>query len=48
LETRGLGGSDMQSLLEVFVQDIEETVCEAPHEEEDGDERHLNLSVMLL
>lgn len=32
---------DVERFLEVLVQDIEEAVCETPHEEEDGDERHL-------
>ena len=31
----------MKGFLEVLVQDVEESVCEAPHEEEDGYERHL-------
>ena len=31
----------MESFLEVLVQDIKQTVCETPHEEEDGDERQL-------
>lgn len=35
----------MESLLKVLVQDIEETVCETPHEEEDGDKRNLFKSV---
>lgn len=28
----------------MLVQDIEEAVCEAPHEEEDGDEGYLMMS----
>jgi hypothetical protein len=48
LKTRGLSGSDVKGLLEVLVQDIEETVCETPHEEEDSDERHLLMSVVVM
>lgn len=38
LETTSLGGCDVESSLELGVQDIEETVGETPHEEEDGDQ----------
>lgn len=33
---------DVESFLEVLVEDIEESVGEPPHEEEDGDERDLS------
>jgi hypothetical protein len=48
LKTRRLCGSDVKRLLKVLVQDIEESVCKAPHEEEDGDERHLGALDMVL
>jgi hypothetical protein len=38
----------VKRLLKVLVQDIEESVCKAPHEEEDGDERHLGALDMVL
>jgi hypothetical protein len=47
LEARGLCGGNVKSLLEVLVQDIEQAVCETPHEEQDGDERYLNRSVTI-
>ena len=30
--------SDTEDVLEMFVEDVEETVCETPEEEEGGDE----------
>lgn len=38
-QTRSLCFGDTQHFLKVLVQDIEETICETPKEEEDGDER---------
>jgi hypothetical protein len=48
LKTGRLCGSDVKRLLEMLVQDVKESVCEAPHEEEDGDERHLGALDMIL
>lgn len=39
LKTGGLELGDVERVLEVLVQDVEETVCEAPEEEQSGDER---------
>lgn len=41
MKTRGLRSSDVESLLEMLVQNVEETVGETPHEKQDGDERYL-------
>ena len=38
LQTSSLGGCNVQGILEFGVEDIEETVCETPQEEEHGDE----------
>jgi hypothetical protein len=42
LETRRLSSSDVKSDLEARVEDIEKTVGESPHEEEDGDQSNGN------
>lgn len=47
LESRGLGGSDVKGFLEVLVQDVEKTICKAPHEEQNGDERYLEMSMVV-
>lgn len=38
LKTRGSSFGDAQSILKMFVECVEETIREAPQEEEDGDE----------
>jgi len=48
LKTGGLSGSDVKSLLEVLVQDIEKAVRKTPHEEEDGDKGYLMMSEILI
>lgn len=48
MKTGRLCSSDVKGLLEVLVQDVEESVCKAPHEEENGDERHLGALDMIL
>jgi hypothetical protein len=40
--------SDVECLLEVLVENIKESICESPHEEEDGDEGNLGKSVIVV
>jgi hypothetical protein len=38
----------VECFLEVLVQDVKESVRETPHEEEDGDKRHLGALDMVV
>ena len=38
MQTARFGGGNIEGGLELGIQDIEEAICEAPEEEEDGDQ----------